>query len=571
MLLIIESCARLKSDTYYSGYIKEKGIRMNKRLKLPCVVLLGLWCLSLLTSTLQAQSPEKLRDLKPEEVRKIEGALPAKATVKPAKPRKLLVFWRCEGFFHKSIPVVNKAMELMGKTTGAYEVVITDDYSVFTKENLRQFDAVCLNNTTGLKFDPATTPDRCEALMDFVKGGKGIVGVHAATDNFKTWPAGEEMMGGKFTGHPWGGGGTWAIKIDQPDHPLMAAFKGKGFKIKDEIYRTDPPLYSRDKQLVLMSLDMSDPTTRNVNGFKDTDEDTGIAWVKTLGKGRIFYCSLGHNDEIFWNAPILQHYLDGIQFAFGDYKVDTRPKPLASSGKGSDMAELQELLAKVKEYDWGQSRAALTELSEIIRKAHGDKAELAKIEKALLGVLKSDAKQAGKQYVCRELSIIGTEQSVEVLAGMLADEETSDMARYALERIPGTAVDDALRGAVRKAKGKAKIGIVNSLGQRGDARAVRPLTRLVTGKDEALATAAAAALGRIATPQATKALAEAKDNTKGKVQLAVLDSYLKCADKMVADGSKAEALAIYKALGGADMPKPIRTAAVTGMINAAKK
>jgi len=185
-------------------------------------------------------------------------------------------------------------------------------------------------------------------------------------------------------------------------------------------------------------------------------------------------------------------------------------------------------------------------------------------------VLESDAKQAGKQYVCRELSIIGTEQSISVLAGMLVDEETSDMARYALERIPGAAVDDALRRSLRKARGNAKIGIVNSLGQRGDAKAVRPLTRLVTGKNEALATAAAAALGRIATPAAAKTLAAAKDKTKGKVQLAVLDSYLKCADKMVADGKKAEALAIYKALGKADMPKPIRTAAVTGMINAAK-
>jgi type 1 glutamine amidotransferase len=550
---------------------------MNKRLKLPGVVLLGLWCLSLLTSTLQAQSPEKLRDLKPEEVRKIEGALPAKATVEVAKTRKMLVFWRCEGFFHRSIPVVNKAMELMGRKTGAYEVVITDDYSVFTKENLRQFDAVCLNNTTGLKFDPATTPDRCEALMDFVKGGKGIVGVHAATDNFKTWPAGEEMMGGKFTGHPWGGGGTWAIKIDEPDHPLMASFKGKGFKINDEIYRTDPPLYSRDKQLVLMSLDLSDPATAGAKGVKPSDADTGISWVKTVGKGRIFYCSLGHNDHILWNPAVLQHYLDGIQFAFGDYKVDTRPKPLASSGKGSDMEpKLQELLNKIKAYDWGQSRLALTELSEIIKKAHGDKAELAKIEKALLGVLESDAKQAGKQYVCRELSIIGTEQSVPVLAGMLAGEETSDMARYALERIPGTAVDDALRGALGRGKGKAKIGInarigiVNSLGQRGDTKAVRPLARLVTGKNEALATAAAAALGRIASPAATKALAAAKDKTEGKVQLVVLDAYLKCADKMAADGKKAEALAIYKELGTASMPKPIRTAAVTGMINAAK-
>ena len=266
----------------------------------------------------------------------------------------------------------------------------------------------------------------------------------------------------------------------------------------------------------------------------------------------------------------MQHYLDGIQFAFGDYKVDTTPKPLTGSGKGSDMAQVQELLTKVKAYDWGQSREALTELSGIINKAHGDKAELAKLEKALLGVLESNAKRAGKQYACRELSIIGTEQSVPVLAGMLANQKNSDMARYALERIPGTAVDDALRGSLRKAQGNAKVGVINSLGQRRYKKAVRPLTRFIGAKNEAVATAAAAAMGRIASPQAAKALAKAKDETTGKVQLVVLDSYLKCADQMVADGKKIEALAIYKALGTAGMPKPIRTAAVTGMINAAK-
>jgi type 1 glutamine amidotransferase len=530
-----------------------------------------------MVGTLQAESPEKLRDLTAEEISSIKGALPAKPTKRVSEPRKMLVFWRCEGFYHKSIPVVNEVLKLMGEKTGAYEVTVcTDDYSIFTAEKLRQFDVICFNNTTHLKFHPEETPERCKALMDFIKGGKGIVGVHAATDNFYNWPKGKawsegsEMWGGKFTGHPWTSGGTWAFKIDDPDHPLMAAFEGKNFKLSDEIYRTDAPLYSRSKQRVLMSLDLSDPTTAGAKGVKPSDADTGITWIKTKGKGRLFYCSLGHNNQIFWNPTILQHYLDGIQFATGDYKVDTTPIPTASSGKGSDMAELQKLLATVKAYDWGQSRADLTELSDIIKKAHGDKAELAKLEKALLGVLESDAKQAGKQYVCCELSIIGTEQSVEVLGGMLADEKTSDMARYALERIPGTAVDDALRGSLRKAKGNAKIGIVNSLGQRGDKKAVRPLTRMVTGKDEALATAAAAAMGRIATPQAAKALAAAKDKTGGKVQLAVLDSYLKCADKMVADGSKTEALAIYKALGSASMPKPIRTAAVTGMINAAK-
>jgi len=534
-------------------------------------MLLGLWCLSVLMSPLQAASPEKLRDLTAEEVQKIENAVPKQATVRSAEPRKLLVFWLCEGFYHKSIPLVNKAVVQMGKTTGAYETVVTNDMSIFKPENLRQFDAICFNNTTGLKFNLEKTPDLCKSLMDFVKGGKGIVGIHAATDNFNEWPEAQEMMGGKFTGHPWGGGGTWAVKIDQPDHPLMAAFKGKGFKINDEIYRTDPPLYSRDKQFVLMSLDMSDSTTRNVNGFKPTDADTGTGWIKTWGKGRIFYCSLGHNDHLLWNPVILQHYLDGIQFAFGDYKVDTTPKPIVSSGKGSEMAELQELLQKVKTYDWGQSRLALTEVSEAVKKAHGNKDELAKVEKALLGVLDSDATRAGKQFVCRELSIIGTEQSVPTLAKMLVDEETSDMARYALERIPGSAVDEALRGSLRKARGNVRIGIINSLGQRRDKAAVRNLSRMLGRPNQETAIAAAAALGQIADSQAAEALAEAKNKAEGKLLSVVLDAYLKCADQLVADGNKIKAMAIYKELQKEGMPKPIRTAALTGMINSTKK
>ncbi|MCH8118852.1 MAG: ThuA domain-containing protein [Planctomycetes bacterium] len=546
---------------------------MNKMRKLIGIVLLGLWCLfpmGIGMSTLQAASPAKLREVTAEEVQKIEKAVPRRATVRTRRPRKLLVFWRCEGFFHKSIPVGNKALELMGERTGAYDVVITDDYSVFTAEKLKQFDAVCLNNTTGLKFDPKENPERCKALMDFVKSGKGIVGIHAATDNFNQWPEAREMMGGKFTGHPWGSGGTWAIKIDEPDHPLMKAFKGKGFKINDEIYRTDPPLYSRDKQLVLMSLDMSDPTTK-AKASKPADADTGISWVKRCGKGRIFYCSLGHNDHIFWNPAVLRHYLDGIQFAFGDYKVDTKPKPIVSSGKGTEMEPLEELLEKIRTYDWGQSRLALTKMSDIIKQAHSSPSELKKIEKSLLGVLASDATRAGKQYVCRELSIIGSDQSVPVLAKMLTGEETSDMARYALERIPGTAVNDALRRALRQAKGKPKVGIINSLGQRRDKKAVRVLGRLVGNSDKTVAAAAAAALGHIADSRATEALAAAKDKTSGKLRMLVLDSYLRCADQLAAEGNKTKALAIYKELQKGDMPKPIREAALRGMISAAKR
>lgn len=540
---------------------------MIRRSKTMAALLLAGLCVAMLAGPLWAQSPKELRQLKDEEIARITAAMPTKAAVAPEKPRKMLVFWRCETFFHTVIPVANKALEIMGEKTGAFEVtLVTDDYSVFTADKLKEFDIICLNNSTSLKFNPETTPERCEALMDFVKSGKGLVGLHAAADNFYEWPEGMEMMGNKFTGHPWNAPGTWAFKIDHPDHPLMAPFKGEGFKLSDEIYRTDPPLYSREKQLVLMSLDLSDETTRNTRGVREGDEDTGITWIKDWGKGRMFYCSLGHNDPIFMNPTILEHLLLGIQFAAGDLKVDTTPKPAAGAGAGSEM---DQLLAKVKAYDFGDSREALTTLSDKIRQAYGKTDELKAIEKGLLSVLQSDAKYAGKQYVCRELSIIGTDESVPVLASMLTDEKLSDMARYALERIPGDAADKALLEALPKAEGKAKVGIVNSLGERGYRGAAGEVGKLATASDPLLAGAAISALGKIAGADAAAVLDKVKDSAPDRLKMVAYDACLRCADQMVVEGDRAGALKMYRELNKAGVPQLIRTAALRGMLNAA--
>jgi uncharacterized protein len=231
------------------------------------------------------------------------------------------VFNLCNGFFHGSIPVGDKCFEMMGKNTGAYEAVASQDMAAFTLENLKQFDAVLFNNTTGLTFDD---PKHRQALMDFVKGGKGIIGIHAATDNFYTWPEAADMMGGLFDGHPWGANSVVAVKLDDPNHPINKAFNGKGFLHRDEIYQFRPEPYSRDKLHVLLSMDMTDDRNLKAKG-KRGDNDYAIAWIRRFGKGRVFYCSLGHRNDTYWNRAVLQHYLDGIQYALGDLEADATP------------------------------------------------------------------------------------------------------------------------------------------------------------------------------------------------------------------------------------------------------
>jgi HEAT repeat protein len=234
----------------------------------------------------------------------------------------------------------------------------------------------------------------------------------------------------------------------------------------------------------------------------------------------------------------------------------------------ADSNEFGQLLSKIKTYDFDKSRVDCIKVSDMIREASG-KPEMKGMEKQLDAFLESDATYAAKDFVCRELSIAGTEASVPALASMLTDEKVSDIARYALERIPGPAVDDALRKALPKAEGKAKIGIINTLGVRGDKKAVESLAKLTNDANETVAVAAVAALSRIDDQGATDAIARAKDKATGAIKTAALDAYLRCADRLAAKGQKNAAGAIYKELYAANEPMIVRVAAARGMIETA--
>lgn len=273
--------------------------------------------------------------------RKIAEALPAKAYAAPQKARKLLVFARTNGFRHASIATGKLALAELGKKTGAFETTITEELDEFEVDKLRQYDAVLFLSTTMNVFSPKkevfdkmsadekkTAADRearlKENLMKFIKAGRGYVGIHAATDCCYEWEEYGKMVNGFFDGHPWTADTPVSIKVEpgQEKHPLAAMFEGRNVDFKEEIYQLKDPYDSKSVHM-LLRLD-TEKTDMTKPGIKRKDGDFGVAWARHWEKGRVFYCSLGHNHDMYWHPKVVRHYLAGIQWALGDLKAEIK-------------------------------------------------------------------------------------------------------------------------------------------------------------------------------------------------------------------------------------------------------
>lgn len=273
---------------------------------------------------------------------KIQAALPAEAFAKPKKARKLLVFSKTSGFRHASIATGKVAFTELGKKTGAFETVISDDLANFESDKIKEFDGIMFLSTTMNPFLPGKaeleklSEDEKKAkvaaakekemalkdsLMSWIKNGGAFIGIHAATDTFYEWEEYGTMINGYFDGHPWNAGTQVSIKVEpgQEKHPLVAMFDGQNVDFKEEIYQLKAPYDSKSVHM-LLRLD-PEKSDMNVKGLKREDKDWGVAWARHWEKGRVFYCSLGHNHDMYWHPKVVSHYLAGIQWALGDYDV----------------------------------------------------------------------------------------------------------------------------------------------------------------------------------------------------------------------------------------------------------
>jgi hypothetical protein len=285
----------------------------------------------------------------PSDIAGMMAAIPEKPLATPQSLRRVLVLCKAAGWVHTSIPLASKMVEYLGDKTGAWMTTITYDPAMITAENLKQYDAIFLDSTTGEFLDDpndkAVSQSRRDALLNFVKDGKGIASVHAATDSYHTsgrpttpggpptpltgtWPEFNELIGGFFKFH-WTYPTLIPVKIDDPNSPLTAMFPPRGYEIVDETYTFAQDSFSRKRVHVLTSINYNrmsaEDKAKEPAATKRTDGDYALSYIQRVGNGRVFYEAHGHDEKIYFSRPFVAHMLAGIQYALGDLKADDSP------------------------------------------------------------------------------------------------------------------------------------------------------------------------------------------------------------------------------------------------------
>jgi HEAT repeat protein len=217
----------------------------------------------------------------------------------------------------------------------------------------------------------------------------------------------------------------------------------------------------------------------------------------------------------------------------------------AAAAQPQEAISVDQAFEQLKGYEYGQSDRALRAIELYVGRFATDAARKAQVAERLAAVLaEPKTPQAAKVFICQQLLVVGTEAQVPLVAKMLDEPETAEIARYTLEAIPGKASLEALRGALGRLKGKPLVGAINSLGIRRDFEAVEALARLLADPDPQLAAAAAESLGKIATAQAAAALVKAEAPAKARV--ALHNARLQCAERLAAAGDAVTAVAVYE-------------------------
>jgi len=215
------------------------------------------------------------------------------------KVDRILVFSLTKSYRHKSIKDGIIAIKKLGVVNN-FEVDTSESVTSFTKENLNKYKTLVFLSPTGSN---VFSDNQKQALKDYINGGGGLVGIHAATDFCFEWEWYSKMIGAFFTDHP---------KVQQAKlvsvNPKDKLMKGmpESWLHTDEWYNFKS--FNKDVK-VLVKVDEG-----SYQGGK-MENDHPIVWYHKFEGGRIFYTGLGHTPEAYTNELFLKQLLAGIKWA----------------------------------------------------------------------------------------------------------------------------------------------------------------------------------------------------------------------------------------------------------------
>lgn len=229
--------------------------------------------------------------------------------VHAAEPKKVLVVTVTKGFRHSSIPTAMKVLGELAEKSKAFSVdYASTDQEIaekMTVDALKNYDGFIFANTTGI----LPLPDK-EAFLNAIKGGKGFVGMHSASDTFHgpgdTVDPYIQMLGGEFRTH--GAQAGVECMVQDREHPATKPL-GESYCIEqEEIYLFKNYDYLKVRELLVLD---KHPNRKSEFGRFP------VAWCKKHGEGRVFYTSLGHREDVWTNERFKKHILGGIKWSLG--------------------------------------------------------------------------------------------------------------------------------------------------------------------------------------------------------------------------------------------------------------
>ena len=243
-----------------------------------------------------------------------------------AEPKKILVVTTTTGFRHSSISTAEKVLAKLGEQSGAFTLdyaqqppkapeaefkeAMVKNLSKLSRENLKNYDGVIFANTTG----DLPLPDR-QAFLDWIAEGHAFIGMHSASDTYHGFPPYIEMLGGEFQTH----GAQVGIEclVQDTKHPATKHLAESYCIEQEEVYLIKN--YDPSKVHELLILDKH-PNKKKESGH------FAVAWVKEYGKGKVFYTTLGHREDVWENQRYQKHILGGIKWALGLEPGDGKPQ-----------------------------------------------------------------------------------------------------------------------------------------------------------------------------------------------------------------------------------------------------